>query len=79
MKGTLEVDAVQRLVYQVLYTRSVEIACDECMEHLDYFVEMTLDGANAAQALPLVQHHLEQCSCCYEEFEALLSVLRTLD
>jgi hypothetical protein len=79
MKGKLEADEVKRLVREVLHTRPMEIDCDECLEQLDRFVEMTLDGRNAAQALPLVQHHIEHCDCCHEEFEALLSVLRSLD
>jgi hypothetical protein len=79
MKGKLEVDEVQRLVRQVLQTRPMEIDCDECLEQLDRFVEMSLAGRNAAQALPLVQQHLEQCDCCQEEFRALLSVLSSLD
>ncbi len=79
MKGKLEVDEVKRLVREVLHTRPTEINCDECLEQLDCFVEMTLDGRDAAQALPLVEQHLEQCDCCHEEFEALLSVLRSLD
>jgi hypothetical protein len=79
MTGKLEVDLVKRLVREVLHTRAVEIDCDECLEQLDSFVEMKLDGSDAAQALPLVQQHLEQCGCCLEEFEALLSVLGNLD
>jgi hypothetical protein len=70
---------VKKLVIQVLTTRTQEIDCDECLEMLDRFVEMTLQGREAAEALPLVQQHLQQCDCCREEFEALLSVLRNLD
>ncbi len=75
----LGVAEVKKLVRQVLGTRPKEIDCDECLEMLDRFVEMTLEERNAAEALPLVQQHLEQCDCCQEEFQALLSVLRNLD
>ena len=77
-KSKLEPTEIKKLVRDVLGTRPDEMACDECLEQLDRFVEMTLAGQNAAQAMPLVQHHLEQCGNCREEFEALLSVLRTL-
>lgn len=70
---------VKKLVRQVLITRIEEIDCDECLELLDRFVEMTLQGRDAAEALPLVQQHLQQCDCCHEEFEALLSVLQSLE
>jgi predicted anti-sigma-YlaC factor YlaD len=37
---------------------------------------MTLVGINAAEAMPLVQDHLEHCRECREEFEALLEALQ---
>jgi hypothetical protein len=77
MKSKLEPTEIKKLVRDVLGTRPDEIACDDCLEQLDRFVEMTLADQNATEAMPLVQHHLEQCGNCHEEFEALLSVLRT--
>jgi hypothetical protein len=78
MKAELEASELKRLVRDVLSTRSNEIDCDECLQQLDEFVEMTLSGQSAADAMPLVQQHLEQCDSCREEFEALLSVLTSL-
>jgi hypothetical protein len=66
------------LVRGIITTRPDEIGCDECFEQLDRFVEMTLAGKNAAEAMPLVQDHLERCRDCREEFEALLAALRAL-
>lgn len=57
-------------------TREEELACDECFEELDRFVEMELAGLDAASAMPLVQDHLEKCGDCREEYEALLEALR---
>ncbi len=57
-------------------TREEELACDECFEELDRFVEMELTGLNAAAAMPLVQDHLDKCGDCREEYEALLGALR---
>ena len=74
----LEPATLQQMVRNVLTTRPDEIGCDECFEQLDRFVEMTLAGKNAAEAMPLVQDHLERCRNCCEEFEALLTVLRAL-
>ena len=74
----LEPETLKRMVRGVLSTRPDEVGCDECFEQLDHFVEMTLVGKNAAEALPLVQDHLARCGDCREEFEALLEALRTL-
>jgi predicted anti-sigma-YlaC factor YlaD len=63
---------------EIITARPDEIGCDECFEQLDCFVEMKLAGKNAAEAMPLVQDHLERCDDCREEFEALLAALRTL-
>jgi len=57
-------------------THEEELACDECFEELDRFVEMELAGLDAAAAMPLVQDHLEKCGDCREEYEALLEALR---
>ncbi|MBN1978509.1 MAG: hypothetical protein JW918_14015 [Anaerolineae bacterium] len=74
----LEPAALKQMVRVVLSTRPDEIGCDECMDQLERFVELTLAGKNAAEAMPLVHDHLERCRDCREEFEALLKVLRAL-
>ena len=75
----LKRDDVVKLVRVVAGTREIEIGCDECFEQLDRFVEMELSGLNTAQAMPLVQDHLEICGECREEFEALLLALRATE
>jgi hypothetical protein len=74
----LESQELKRLVRMVMTTRPDEIGCDECFQQLDEFVEMALDGKDAAEAMPLVQDHLERCGDCREEFEALLAALHAL-
>jgi hypothetical protein len=69
-------DIFRAWVRAILETREVEIGCDECFEQLDRFVEMRLSGMDAAQAIPLVEEHLQICGLCREEFEALLAALR---
>jgi hypothetical protein len=68
-------DIFKMLLREIAETREVEIGCDECFEQVDRFVEMKLSGLNTAQAMPLVQEHLEICGECREEFEALLLAL----
>jgi hypothetical protein len=73
-----ELDPVELkgMVHGISTTRPDEIGCDECFEQLDRFVEVTLAGKNAAEAMPLVQDHLDRCGDCREEFEALLAALQ---
>jgi deoxycytidylate deaminase len=75
---TIESRKIKQMVRNVLTTRPDEIGCDECLERLDRFVEMELAGKNPAEAMPLVQDHLERCRDCHEEFDALLEALRHL-
>ena len=72
-------DIFKMLLREIAETREVEIGCDECFEQVDRFVEMKISGLNTAQAMPLVQEHLEICGECREEFEALLFALRATE
>lgn len=68
---------IKQMVQMVAATRPDEIGCDECFEQLDRFAEEVLAGKNAAEAMPLVQDHLDRCGDCREEFGALLAALRS--
>ena len=71
----LEPEKLRQFLRGIATTRLDEIACDECFDQLDCFVESTLAGKNASEAMPLVQDHLDRCHDCREEFEALLAAL----
>ena len=72
----LSLDVLKKMVRMVASTKPEEIGCDECFEQVDRFVELNLKGLNAAEAMPLVQDHLDRCAGCREEFEALLKERR---
>ncbi len=72
----LSLDVLKNMVRAIASTNPDEIGCDECFEQMDQFVELKLQGKNAAEAMPLVQDHLDRCGACREEFEALLDCLR---
>lgn len=74
----LDLATLREMVREIMSTRPDEIGCGECFEELDCFVEIKLAGKNAAEAMPLVQDHLDRCANCREEFEALLTALRAL-
>ena len=72
-------DRLKELVRQVITTRDEGINCDTCFDQLDQFVELKLDGKDVAQAMPLVQTHLDSCGDCCEQYEALLEALQNID
>ena len=74
----LEPATLKRIVHSALTARPDEIGCDDCFEQLNQFAEMVLAGKDVAEAMPLVQDHLNRCRDCREEFEALLAALRAL-
>lgn len=71
-------DTLKQMVRGIIATRPDELGCDECFQQVDRFAEMVLDGKPAAEAMPLVQEHLDRCGDCREEFEALLAALRAV-
>ena len=74
----VEPNNLKSLARAIVASRPDEIGCDECFDQLDRFVDLTLAGKTASEAMPLVQDHLERCGDCREEFEALLSALQAL-
>jgi hypothetical protein len=76
--GGLDPDMLKEMARGIATTRPDEIGCAECFEQMDQFVDLSLAGKNAAQAMPLVQDHLERCGDCREEFEALLAAVRAV-
>lgn len=75
MKLTKEV--LKNLIQAALQSHSDEIGCDECFDKLHEFAEMKLAGKSPEEAMPLVEDHLNRCSDCREEFEALLDALKS--
>lgn len=74
----IQSSTLKEILHRILRTQKEEIGCDTCYESLDRFVELELDGKDAAQALPLVRRHLELCSGCGEEYRALLAALQSM-
>jgi len=75
----LSSEVLKKMVKSIAMTRPDEISCDECFEQLDQFTEQVLEGKPAAEAMPLVEDHLNRCIDCREEFEALLEAMKSLN
>ena len=67
---------MQKMARMIAQTLPVEYTCDQVLRVLAEFAKAVLSGKNVAELYPLVQHHLDNCADCREEFEALLRILR---
>lgn len=76
MKLTKEV--IRKMMLSVHSTYQHELTCGECYNEVDRFVEIELAGKKPAEAMPLVQEHLDRCGNCKEEYQALLEALKAL-
>lgn len=55
--------------------RAEDMSCNDLFARLDEFVEREVNKKDAAKLLPLIDEHLDLCSDCCDEYEALLEVL----
>ena len=68
--------ALEKMLRMIEQTQEQEYSCDDVLAVLDQFAEATQRGADVSQLMPLVQHHLDTCPDCQEEYEALLRILK---
>jgi hypothetical protein len=59
--------------------RREELSCEEIYTKLDEYVECEVGCKDAAHIMPLIREHLDICSECCEEYEALLDVVEKSD
>lgn len=50
--------------------------CETCSRELDCLAERVAMGAKLSDLLPEVEYHLSCCKDCFEEFQALVAILR---
>lgn len=66
----------QRLVEMIARTQPDECTCEEAYALIDQFTEALERGEDVSNLMPMVKRHLEICTDCKEEFEALLRVVQ---
>lgn len=71
----IEQSTLVKLINAISMTKDIEIGCEECFQQMDVYVEMLRAGKEPKEVMPLVQDHLNVCSCCSEEFQALIEAL----
>lgn len=69
-------EKMERLLRMIANTDEIELSCDEVYEILDQYVELEIQGEDVAHLFPLVKRHLERCRDCFEEYQALFSILK---
>jgi uncharacterized protein YdiU (UPF0061 family) len=59
----------------IRYLENCELGCEQVFDALDQYAEIEVRKEDAARLMPLVRDHLDTCSHCCDEYEALLDVL----
>jgi predicted anti-sigma-YlaC factor YlaD len=70
---------LKKVALKIAKTRPDEIDCETCYQELHRFAEMVLDGEEPSTVMPLMEHHLDMCNSCGEEFDALFEALQAVE
>jgi hypothetical protein len=77
MTGRPFTDENLRVLADVLrMTRPDELTCDEWLDRVGAYADALAVGAPRPPGAELIDHHLQICPECREEFEALLAALK---
>jgi predicted component of type VI protein secretion system len=68
-------EMMEKILTMLSETREEELTCDQVFAALDQFTELAARGEDVSQLMPLVQHHLEMCSDCMEEYKVLKNIV----
>ncbi len=66
---------LEKFIHSIAHTQEEELDCNEVYELMDIYAEAVNSGQEYTEVLPMVRQHLEVCTCCKEEIEALLRIL----
>lgn len=69
----------ESLLAFVASAKADAIDCDECFATMAEFVEHELSGQELPAAMQAIQRHMDQCACCKDEHNALVTALKELD
>ena len=68
-------EVIQGFLRVLEEVRIEDMPCSQVYARLDQYVEREVHGEDAARIMPLLREHLDLCRDCYEEYEALLTIL----
>lgn len=70
-------EELHKLIECILNThQDDQIDCETCGRDLDCLAERVAAGADLHDLFPEVEAHLACCPDCFEEFQALVAILR---
>ena len=69
-------DRFENWLINISNTQDEEISCTECFDLVSRFVELEVSDEKAADEMPQVIQHLDQCATCREEYETLRDLRR---
>lgn len=75
----IETATLKKVLQSLSITHHDEMTCGECYDEVDHYVEMINEGKSPAEVMPLVEHHINLCAPCREEFVALLEALQAIE
>ncbi|MBI2333707.1 MAG: hypothetical protein HYU84_16405 [Chloroflexi bacterium] len=69
-------EMVMRFLKVLEQVRKEDLSCSDMFARLDEFVEAEIkEGKDTSKITHLIHEHLDMCSDCCDEYEALLSVV----
>lgn len=75
--AALDEKAAERLMRLLCETRDDELSCEEVFNCLDEYVDCLAAYQNMGGKKPLVEHHLNLCTDCRDQLDALVHALET--
>jgi hypothetical protein len=64
-------EMMEKVLTMLSNTREEELTCEQVFAALDQFVELAARGEDVDKLMPLIQHHLNMCADCMEEYRVL--------
>lgn len=72
-------EQISILMSLVSETQRDTLGCDDCLQGMTSFAESTLLDQSLSDGMQAVRDHLQQCTCCRDEYGLLLDALRAID
>ncbi len=69
------VEIFRKIALMLQNTADTEITCGQFTDLIDEYIELGLQGENAAELMPLIKLHLDLCGGCHEEYDALMRIM----
>ncbi len=71
-----DASASEELIAALLGPDGPELTCEECFEHLDRYVDVTLADGDADSAVPGMLAHLTGCPACRDDHDSLMEYVQ---